>query len=173
MKPGAPAPEQGPSRRGPRGERARGALAQERTRVWGLALPPSTAQAPLPWHRREQGLVSRMLWACGWHLPATRPPLGQSVVPKSPVTGAHRPGRMENPSFAMAAAEGGHRARVSSTKPLRYFGKVKGHAGLAAGHPGTAGTGAWALVDALPSQAGTAAPLPAFAHTGIFLRSSN
>lgn len=101
-----------------------------------------------------------------WHLPAPCPPSGQSVVPKSPVTlrhGTHRPGRLENPSFAIGTAarmaEGGHRARVSSTQPHRCFGKVKGCGGPAAGHPGTAGTAAWELMDPLPSQAGSAVPL--------------
>lgn len=39
-----------------------------------------------------------------WHLtapcPVSCPPLSQSVVPKSPA-GTHRPGRLENPFFAI------------------------------------------------------------------------
>lgn len=128
MKPRALAPEQGPSRRRLRGERA-----------------------GVPWHRKEPGFGV-------WLFPPAQPRShcagtagsgawpqgcsghggGECLAPPCPMSclmstlGSVR-GAQITCRNTQARATGKsllcHRARVSSTQPLRCFGKVKGHGG--------------------------------------------
>lgn len=150
--------------------------------TWGhnLALPPSTAQMVLPQPLALQGAGLGIRDAQGielgnaWYFYTSCPPSGQCVVPKSPA----EQGSWKIPPLPQGWQQGWLSVGTAAAHNHRgVLGRSPGVAWqwdtLAVGHPGTAGTGALELVDALPSQAGSAVPLSAFAHTGIFLRSSN
>lgn len=114
-----------------------------------------------------------------WHLPAPCPPSGQSVVPKSPAgTGAHRAEQLENPSFSIGmAASRWAQSTGEQHKTTGVFWEGEGPwwptRWPGSRTPWHSWDGSLGAVDPLPSQAGSAVPLTAFAHTGIFLRSSN